>query len=360
MAETTTSLRPAASTLSSPGKLSPITKVAVVVKTAPASEDDEEENNQQDEEKESESCPQIHDEDVADGELQTLRSENSTLVQRLKRMEMEHTQHIDKLEAKLQKAIETHKEIEQRLKTQLQTVLQEQQAAVENARKVRSVLTRVTGWMRQVQRAAQRERCSHTREFELTVTPRADSPYTLWVGEPTDTPERDEPPNKFTLNQQWPVPDSYGVEIEVTSQNGASSPPPAPGRHRTRTPPGKGFNYVGYCASSPSSRPSEVVHKPSGGHEIMLDGLPSVCSAPHQDTPVPKQHVGRLLSYCAQVVTTSLAGVRSSSSPGKTVPAWKLDRLAPLLEVDEEAGQCAPRTQSRLNVAVPNLSIGLL
>ncbi|KAK1945665.1 hypothetical protein P3T76_002713 [Phytophthora citrophthora] len=357
MAEATTALRPVASTLSSSGKLSPVTKVAVVVKT-PAIEDNEEDNNQQDEEKE----PEGHDQDVSGDELQTLRSENSKLEQRLKRMEMEHSQQIQKLEAKLQKAIETHKEIEQRLKTQLHTVLQEQQAAAENARKVRSVLTRVTGWMRQVQRAAQRERSSHVNDLELTVTPRPDSPCTLWVGT-TDTPECDEPSNKLTLNQnplQWPVPDSCGVEIEGTSQNGANSPPPAPSRHRTKNLPVKGFNYVGYCASSPSSRSSEDVHKPSGGHEIVLNGLPSVCNAPHKDTPVPKQHVGRLLSYCAQVVTTSLAGVRSSSSPGKTVSAWKLDRLAPLLEVDEEAGECAPRTQSRLNVAVPNLSIGLL
>ncbi|KAG1704285.1 hypothetical protein DVH05_006293 [Phytophthora capsici] len=343
--------------LSSSGKLCPITKVAVVVK-APATKD-EEDNNQQDDEKESESC---HDQDASGDELKTLRNKNSILEQCLKRMEMEHSQQIDKLETKLQKSIQTHKEIEQRLKMQLQTVLQEQQAAAENARKVRSVLTRVTAWMRQVQRAAQRERNSHTNELELTVTPRADSPYTLWVGT-TDTPECDEPSNKITLNQnplQWPVPDSYGAEIEVTSQNGDKAPPPAPGRHRTKNHPVKGFNYVGYCASSPSSRAAESLPKPSGGQEIVLDGLPSVCSVPHKATPVPKQHVGRLLSYCTQVVKTSLAGVRSNSPPGKTVPSWKLDRLAPLLEVDEEAGQCAPRTQSRLNVAAPNLSIGLL
>lgn len=102
--------------------------------------------------------------------------------------------------------------------------------------------------------------------------------------------------------------------------------------------------------------------KPVGGNEIVLDGLPSVNCKPHNDTPVPKRSPGALFAYCAQVVTTSLAGVRSSPEPRvKVTPAWKGDRLPSVLEGDEETGQCSNRASSqRPSVALPSLSIGLL
>ncbi|EGZ17167.1 hypothetical protein PHYSODRAFT_498356 [Phytophthora sojae] len=201
-------------------------------------------------------------------------------------METQHAQYIDDLEKKLQHAIRTHKEMEQKLQLQLETVQQEQQAAVENARKVSTILTRVSSWMRQVQRSAQAERHSRhvvksvSRDLELTVTPRSDSPYTLWTtgaSLATNVPECHDEPRQATL------------------------PPPAPGRNRSKRSslPGKGFHY-----RSP----------------------------------------GALFAYCAQVVTTSLAGVRSSPEPRvKVTPAWKGDRLP-----------------QRPSVALPSLSIGLL
>lgn len=355
-------------------------------KSVPAWQDEEEDNNQESDEphgaddvdgqEESKCSPQRREggeRKLHNDELQQLKIENSTLVQRLARMEIQHAERVGTLEAKLQQAIENHKEIEQRLKSQLETVLHEQQAAVENARKVRTILTRVSGWVRQVQRSAQTERPSlHVvkpvdHDLELRMTPRTDSPYRLWASGAslaTNVLECHESPtafNKFTLNQdplQWPAPDCYGVQIDI---NVNSLPPPAPGRKNI---PDKGFNYVGFNVPSPSNRSAEVVPQPLAGTEIILDGLPLVS---RRGTPVPKRSAGGLLSYCAQVVTTSLAGVRSSTSPlAKVTPAWKLDRLAPLREepeIDEEAGQCSPLVSSRgqhLNVALPSLSIGLL
>ncbi|KAG7390969.1 hypothetical protein PHYPSEUDO_006104 [Phytophthora pseudosyringae] len=390
MAESTPQKIRAAASLFSPdvewqGKLVSAVKDGIIVKTAPSWGLEKEGNNQEEDapdemddgdsqENSTRSSPK-HETPDKSVELQHLRNENSALVQRLARVETEHVQSVDKLEAKLQQAIETHREIEQRLRSQLQTVLDEQQAAVENARKVRSVLTRVSSWMRQVQRAAQSE-CSALhgakpplQGFELQVTPRTDTPYTLWTGGASLATKCESPTASytFTLNQdpvQWPVPDSYEVLVDSTVN---SLPPPAPGRHRTKDLSYKGFSYVGYSVPSPSSGPTEVVPNLFGGTEFVLNGLPSVDTASHKDTPVPKRGAGSLLAYCAQVVTTSLASVRSSPSPQeRNTPAWKLDRLAPVLEVlevDEETGQCSARPTIRsqpLNVAVPNLSIGLL
>ncbi|EEY61033.1 uncharacterized protein PITG_01277 [Phytophthora infestans T30-4] len=180
---------------------------------------------------------------------------------------------------KLQQTIETHKQIEQRLRSQLQTVQHEQQAAADNARRVRSLLTRVSNWMRQVQHAAQRERSSIHKsklvahDLELRVTPRTESPYRLW---------------------------SSGTRLATNVPDVNPLPPPAPGRNRAKSLPAKGFSY---------------------------------------------RSTGSLLAYCAHVVTTSLSGGRSPPSPqSKVTPAWKLDRLS----------------NKPLDVALPNLSIGLL
>ncbi|KAJ8571527.1 hypothetical protein ON010_g5308 [Phytophthora cinnamomi] len=348
------------------------------VGTARTRQDDEDED--EDEDNQDDDSPHEGDEDVQDSEsspsrssddqlggseLLQLRKENNSLVQRLSLMEAKHAKHIDDLELKLKRAIETHEEVEKKLKMQLETVLHEQQAAVENARKVRSILTQVSSWVRQVQRSAQAERTSRhlvkpvNRDLVLMMTPRNDSPYTLWTTGAnlgTNVPECLAPPT---------TSGSYGVQIDEPRQ--ASLPPPAPGRNRSKSLPGKGFNYVGYSIASPASRPSEIVLKPIGGTEIVLDGLPSVDCKPHNDTPVPKRSPGALFAYCAQMVTTSLAGVRSSPEPrAKVTPTWKTDRLPPVreeLEIDEETGQCsaqALRRSQRLNVAPPSLSIGLL
>lgn len=172
-------------------------------------------------------------------ELQQLRNENQTLVQRLALMETQHAQYIDDLEKKLQHAIRTHKEMEQKLQLQLETVQQEQQAAVENARKVSTILTRVSSWMRQVQRSAQAERHSRhvvksvSRDLELTVTPRSDSPYTLWTtgaSLATNVPECHESPtatNKLDLDDNSLRSDCYEVQIDgVSEPRQATLPPP--------------------------------------------------------------------------------------------------------------------------------------
>ncbi|KAG2788037.1 hypothetical protein PC129_g7399 [Phytophthora cactorum] len=354
-----------------------VSKEGVVGKIEPNCEDEEGDNNQEEDgssavddnechghKKVEISLPKSEALDGSD-KLQHLQNDNATLARRLAQMEAEHARSVGKLEAKLKQTIETHRQVEQQLRSQLQTVLHEQQAAAENARKVRTLLTRVSNWMRQVQRAAQRERSLHSakrvaRDLELRVTPRTESPYVLWssgASLATNVPECDESPtaSKFTQNQQ--CPDSYGILID---SNVNPLPPPAPGRNRAKSLPVNCFNYVGYPVPSPAE--GDML-KPVGGTEFVLDGLLSVGTAPRRDTPMRKRSAGSLLAYCAQVVTTSLAGVRSSPSPkAKVTPAWKLDRLSSVHEVDEEAGQCS-RSGSRskpLDVALPNLSIGLL
>ncbi|ETO73866.1 hypothetical protein AM587_10008898 [Phytophthora nicotianae] len=302
-------------------------------------------------------------------ELRHLRTENATLSRRLTQMEKEHARSVEKLETKLQQTIATHRQIEQRLRSQLQTVLHEQQAAAENARKVRTILNRITKWMRQVQRAAQRERSLRNakpvaQDLELRMTPCSESSYKLWTSGAnlaTNVSKCEESPtasNKFSLNQgplQWP--DSYKILID---NNVNPVPPPPPGRNRAKSLPAKGFNYVGYPVLPPAEG---SLTKPSGGTEVVLDGLPPVDASPRR---VRKRSAGSLLAYCAQVVTASLAGARSSPSPqAKVTPVWKLDSLLAVREeheIDEEAGQCSrSATNSKpLDVALPNLSIGLL
>ncbi|KAF4128003.1 hypothetical protein GN958_ATG22831 [Phytophthora infestans] len=353
--------------------LNSVTKEGLVgkSKTLPNWEDEGDANNQEDDESSVDDnecqtnentflskCEALEEKD----ELQQLRSENTTLTQRLTQMEKDHA-------VKLQQTIETHKQIEQRLRSQLQTVQHEQQAAADNARRVRSLLTRVSNWMRQVQHAAQRERSSIHKsklvahDLELRVTPRTESPYRLWSSGTrlaTNVPECDESPtssNKISLNQgplQWP--DSYGILIDKSVN---PLPPPAPGRNRAKSLPAKGFSYVGYPLPSP---PEGRLLKPIDGVEFVLDGLPSAGSSPRK---VRKRSTGSLLAYCAHVVTTSLSGGRSPPSPqSKVTPAWKLDRLSSASEdhVDEEAGQRNRSASSNkpLDVALPNLSIGLL
>ncbi|KAE8915121.1 hypothetical protein PF005_g9057 [Phytophthora fragariae] len=379
------SLPPAASLFSTSSlgdewedKLKSVDKDTIVAKVMPVWTREQDEDNQDNQD--SDDPHEGDDGESPDSEispsrcrdLQQLRSENRALVQRLALMETQHAQHIDDLEAKLQRAAMSHKEMEQKLKLQLETVRQEQQAAVENARKVRTILTRVSNWMRQVQRSAQAERHvvkTVSRDLELMMTPRSDSPYTLWTtgaSLATNVHECHESPkatNNIVLDDNSLRSDCYGVQIDgVSEPRQPTFPPPAPGRNRSKSLPGKCFNYVGYSIASPCSRPSEVVLKPIGGTEIVLDGL-KIKS--RDDTPVPKRGPGSLFAYCAQVVTTSLAGVRSSPEPrAKVTPAWKTDRLAPVreeLEVDEETGQCRARASSqRLTVAPPSFSIGLL
>ncbi|GMF40915.1 unnamed protein product [Phytophthora fragariaefolia] len=367
------------------GKLNSVDKDTAVGKVLPGWTNEDDEDNQ-DDDNPHEGDEDVHDSEssapccegkLGDGELHQLRIDHTAMMERLAQMEAQHAKQIDVLEVKLQQAIANHRDAEKKLELQLKTVLDEQQAAVENARKVRSILARVSTWVSQVQRSVHAVRPSRhvakpvNSDHELVMTPRHDSPYKLWATDVKPTTNASESltaSHKLTLQPlQWSASDSYSVRIDDTSETCQTAlPPPAPGRHRSKSLPGIGFSYVGYNIASPqSSQPSEIVLKP--GPEIILDGLPSVSNKPRSDTPVPKRSPGNLFAYCAQVVTTSLAGVRSSPELRvKSLPAWKGDRLPSVLEeleIDEETGQCTPRASNnnqRLNISLPNLSIGLL
>ncbi|KAF1776594.1 hypothetical protein GQ600_6286 [Phytophthora cactorum] len=192
-----------------------VSKEGVVGKIEPNCEDEEGDNNQEEDgssavddnechghKKVEISLPKSEALDGSD-KLQHLQNDNATLARRLAQMEAEHARSVGKLEAKLKQTIETHR----------------QQAAAENARKVRTLLTRVSNWMRQVQRAAQRERSLHSakrvaRDLELRVTPRTESPYVLWssgASLATNVPECDESPtaSKFTQNSNVQIPTGF-------------------------------------------------------------------------------------------------------------------------------------------------------
>ncbi|KAF4321441.1 hypothetical protein BBO99_00001251 [Phytophthora kernoviae] len=83
--------------------------------SAPAWEQAKEDNNQEDEDcfKASASCNDPEN-------CQELRTKNSTLMKRLTLIEVQHAERVNNLEKKLQQAIDTHTEIEQHLKSQLQ------------------------------------------------------------------------------------------------------------------------------------------------------------------------------------------------------------------------------------------------
>ncbi|GMF32606.1 unnamed protein product [Phytophthora lilii] len=353
---------------------------AVASKAAPNWVLEDDEDNQQDDGphkgdsvRKAENHSPWRDNHGGSNELQHLRDENTDLMQRITHMKTQHAQQISALEEKLQQAIETHRAVEQQLSLQLKTVMHEQQAAVENARKVSTILTRVSNWVRQVQRSAPNERLAIytpkpvVHDLELAVTPSNDAPYNLWTSRasPANVLEYQEESAAIRLKPTCKRlhRSASDAHIESVFQYRISTlPPPAPGRNRAKSMPGTAFNYV-KCSSK---RSSEVVSKPVLGPEIVLDGLPSDDHAPRKDTPLPKRSASSLLAYCAQVVTTSLTSVRSSPEPrAKVTPAWKLD-LSPVqeeLEIDEEAGQCKARSlnrNQRLNVALPSLSIGLL
>ncbi|RLN82917.1 hypothetical protein BBJ28_00000886 [Nothophytophthora sp. Chile5] len=190
-------------------------------------------------------------------ELQRLRKENAALLHRLKHLETQHDQCVTHLQTQLQQTTEAHREAERRLNTQLQRLRSEQQAAVDNARKMRAVLARVSNWL------------------------------------------------------------VYGGPV---------------------------------LASTATNDESEA--------------------APSNNTPTTKGSATGLLAYCAQLVTTSLsaslsASLSSPSPNSKVMPAWILDPFSPVREpvFDQELGQwCGERSKERreINVAVPNLALGLL
>jgi len=177
------------------GKLSLADKQGAVGKSAPDWGLEQDDNNQEENGPHDGETHGVHrdakpgqDGLIENDELHQLRRENASMAQRLELLKTQHVQRIGALEEKMQLAIATHNAIEHELRAQLETVLHEQQEAVENARKVRKILSRVSTWVRQVQRAASSQlppphaATPGGHDLELAMTPRTSTPYTLWTG----------------------------------------------------------------------------------------------------------------------------------------------------------------------------------
>ncbi|KAL8008924.1 hypothetical protein Plhal710r2_c081g0180341 [Plasmopara halstedii] len=274
-------------------------------------QDRNQDNNQDDEKSVDKSSQVLHSLQFKDvitklSEVQYLRNENASLNQRLTQIESVYAQNLEKLEMKLKQTVETHVAIEQRLRSRLLSVLQEQQEAVENA----------------LQQATQRK-CSGHKSFVLDiepcVTPHSEAPYKLW---------------------------SKGVHLATN----------IPDRNRAKSLPAQGSNYV------ENAMPSLLVEKsihPYERSEVIVDGLPSISATGNRGSRASKRSASNILAYCAQVVSTSLTSVGSS----KVDSVWRRDPInADKQDVDEEAGQCwrLPIETEPQDVALPNLSIGLL
>ncbi|RLN48854.1 hypothetical protein BBJ28_00003118 [Nothophytophthora sp. Chile5] len=270
-------------------------------------------------------------------ELQRLRKENAALLHRLKHLETQHDQSVADLQMQLQQTAEAHREAEHRLNTQLKRLRSEQQAAVDNARKMRAVLARVSNWVHQLQRVARQppqlpRAASREQDLELSMAPR-------------DVP---------SISQAESASPHHAFPI----------PPPAPGRYRAQSVPNKGFSRAvsrNRCVSVVS--PDLAIGGPVLASIAVNDESEA---APSNNTPTTKGSATGLLAYCAQLVTTSLSASLSSPSPNsKVIPAWKLDHFSPVREpeFDQELGQwCGEQSKERreINVALPNLALGLL
>ncbi|CEG48579.1 uncharacterized protein PHALS_06395 [Plasmopara halstedii] len=318
-------------------------------------QDRNQDNNQDDEKSVDKSSQVLHSLQFKDvitklSEVQYLRNENASLNQRLTQIESVYAQNLEKLEMKLKQTVETHVAIEQRLRSRLLSVLQEQQEAVENARKVRSIISRISDWMHQVQQATQRK-CSGHKSFVLDiepcVTPHSEAPYKLWskgVHLATNIPECEKSP---TSSIQYEMDRKHSLKLV---------PPIVFSRNRAKSLPAQGSNYV------ENAMPSLLVEKsihPYERSEVIVDGLPSISATGNRGSRASKRSASNILAYCAQVVSTSLTSVGSS----KVDSVWRRDPInADKQDVDEEAGQCwrLPIETEPQDVALPNLSIGLL